>query len=162
MLELKMPRRPRDIAIAAVSCALVLIGLVYTVVQFRRPHAPTVEYFTVDDGKTYFALPSPHFAPFEYEGKEAVEARLFKGSDGQPFVGYLMKYRPEMQRALVKANEATSDAGTPMPDVTIRDEDRLYKRPGESQWVPGSDPAAAEIWGGLTDPKTKARALPWH
>jgi hypothetical protein len=160
-MEFKMPQRPRDRAIAIVSCVLVLAALVFAAVALRHPHYSNLEYFTVDDGQTWFGLPAPHFAPFDYQGKTAVQAFLFTGSDGKPFVGYLMKYSPETQRSLSAASSNTSSSEAPLHE-TIRAEDRLYKRPGQGEWVRGSDPAAAEIWGSVVDPKTKAKASRWH
>jgi hypothetical protein len=160
-MEWKLPRRPKDIVIASVCCVLVLVSLSWAVLKLRRPPVSNVEYFTVDDGQSWFALPSPHFASFDQDGKQAVQAFLYQGSNGKPFVGYLMKYSPRAQRALMRANEAPASGDAPLAD-TIRDEDRLFKRPGESEWVVGSDPAAADIWSAVTDPKTKAPAQRYH
>jgi hypothetical protein len=160
-MEIKMPRRPRDVALAVASCVLVLVALVAAAVELRHPRYSNLEYFTVDDGQTWVALPAPHFAPFDYQGKTAVQAMLFTGSNGKPFVGYLMKYTPAAQRALSAASDTNASTTAPLHD-TIRSEDRLYKRPGQGEWVPGNDPAAAEIWGAVVDPKTKARAQHWH
>jgi hypothetical protein len=152
-IEWKLPRRPRDIAIAVGACLLVLISLTWCTMSLRKPQQTNLEYFTIDDGANYFSLSGTYFPPFNHDGKEAVQAFLYEGSDGRPFVGYMMKYSPNAQKALVAANDPNASVDSPVGE--IRDEEKFYKRPGGGKWVNGADPAAPEIWVGVVDKKGK-------
>jgi len=78
-------------------------------------------YFTDDDGVTFFAAPADTIAPFQHSGREAVAAQVFRcGEYGEPFVGYLEKL--DLQKGA-----------------------RLVKRPHESIWVSDESRAAAGI-----------------
>jgi hypothetical protein len=160
-IEWKLPRKPRDIAIAAAAGVVLIISLGWMISALHTSRASNPEYFTTDDGHTYFTVSGPHFAPFNYYGKEAVQAILFQGSDGKPFVGYLMKYSPGAQRALASASNGQASNGG-APAAPILDEDRLVKRPGEREWLPSNNRKAPDIWGTATDQKTKAQVPRWQ
>ncbi|MGD0464773.1 MAG: hypothetical protein ABSB74_19995 [Tepidisphaeraceae bacterium] len=58
-------------------------------------------YYSDDDGQSYFTDSIYKFAPFDHDGKTAVQAVLAE-SGGHDFVGYLMRYIPEAQKRLQK------------------------------------------------------------
>jgi hypothetical protein len=116
--------------------ALVLIAIVGIVVEWRSntqkfPSGPPDYYFTVDDGKTYFAASSNNYPPFDYNGQTAVSAYVFE-CNGKRFVGYLERYTPEAH-ALMVAGKGTDET---------RRFGREVKRPGDKTWVPSTDRAA--------------------
>jgi hypothetical protein len=77
-------------------------------------------FFTIDDGKTWFAADASNKAPFMHEGKQALRAHVFQCEGKPPFVGYLSKH--------------SSIAGEDM-----------VKKAGETRWFPYSTPNAAGI-----------------
>jgi hypothetical protein len=83
--------------------------------------APPSEYFTTDDGATYFDGAGTNVAPFDYNGKEAVRAYVFR-INGKQVVGYLEKHI------------AGADSGL------------LVKKPGaRTKWIADSAPEAQAI-----------------
>ena len=62
------------------GCILVCIGaIVANAMGNRRGITTTMpdEYYTVDDGKTYFAASESNVPPFSYQGQTAVRAYVF-------------------------------------------------------------------------------------
>jgi hypothetical protein len=120
--------------VALVACGAIAL----IVVQLRgarqtfRDKLPEA-YFTIDDGKTFFAFGSENFPPFEYKGKQAVRAYVFECSAKERFVGYLERYTPEARKKMM----AGKDAG---PQTQIYG--RELKKPGEAAWVKSGDFAA--------------------
>jgi hypothetical protein len=112
---------------------LVLIAIGAIIAEWmgtrqKFPSGPPDYYFTVDDGKTYFAASSNNFPPFDYNGQTAVGAYVYE-CNGKRFVGYLERYTPEA-RALMVAGKETPD--------TLRF-GRELKRPGDTVWVKSGD-----------------------
>jgi hypothetical protein len=93
-------------------------------------------YFTTDDGKTFFSAPITNIPPFETDDKQvAVQALLFS-PDGTPNgakVHLLQKY-PEPVRDKFKAALA---AGKGLTSVVygLTPKDTLIKRPGDAEWL---------------------------
>lgn len=101
-------------------------------------------YYSVDDGKSYFADDLRKVYPFEHEGKQAVRAYVFKCKDGSDFVGYLERLtsagQTRMQTLLAQPQDQSgSDIAAVMATETE------VKRPGEAKWTPISSPAATAI-----------------
>lgn len=96
-------------------------------------------WFTTDDGKTWFAMPSSTLAPAEKDGKTAVRAHVFV-CEGEKYVGYLERLSPDAARRI------KSGMFDPMLSAAIE-----VKAPGtgDTGWLRISDPAAA----GLMQPK---------
>lgn len=85
-------------------------------------------YFTVDDGKTFFAASSDNIPPFDYDGQQAVLADVFQ-CDGKKFVGYMERFTPKYHDEVV-AHGLTPDA--------MRF-GRELKKPGDAKWFHPSD-----------------------
>jgi len=106
-------------------------------------------YYTADDGKTFFAANSKNVPPFDYQGKPAVKAYVFRCPDGKQFVGYLERYN-ESARKLIVAGKGTIDT-----QVFGRE----LKKPGDAKWVKSGDNAAVakvtdiKCPDGKTDPE---------
>jgi len=131
-----MNRNPR-ITLGVIT-AVVAIGVGYVVVQVmaaRRtfPTKSPDDFFTVDDGKTFFSASRDNVPPFTHEGKEAVHAYVFE-CKGKRFVGYVERFTPEAHKQLLnkQATPATYMNG------------RELKKPGETNWVKSGDLAAAD------------------
>jgi len=130
-----------------ISLAVITVGVVTALglaaYQRKIPSTivPTRGYFSDDDGKTYFQDDASNIPPFDHQGKQAVSAYLFAGSDGKPFVGYLERaISPEARDTVIAARrqlvEQASSQST--PDSTVMEEiakSLEVKRPGADKWV---------------------------
>jgi hypothetical protein len=104
-------------------------------------------FFTVDDGKTFFAGDANLSPPFEKDGKQAVRAHVFE-CGGQRVVGYLSRYTERAQKALAEAKAAKAEGKAPtnigeLSAVGMTGTE--VKKPGETAWVTVSDPRAQQI-----------------
>jgi len=102
-------------------------------------------FYTTDDGATWFKDTATRIPPFMYNGKEAVEAKVYRvGETGPEFVAYMTRYTPEA--ALLLEREAKSPNSV---DVMEREAARIggieVKRPGTSVWVRSTKDNAAEF-----------------
>jgi hypothetical protein len=114
------------------ACVLLLAGAVAVqVMGNRRTIEKTVpdDFFSVDDGKTFFKAAGSSIAPFDYEGKIAVRAAVFE-CGGNRFVGYLDRYKPEARQIILAGK------GVP-PWVDLKG--REVKRPGDAGWTSGDN-----------------------
>lgn len=107
--------------------------------------APTGQaFYTVDDGKTWFAAPSGQYPPFDHGGKQALGAAVWE-SGGKRFVGFVSRYTPEALKQIAdferKVAAAKSDPG-PGPHAAVMASGREVKRPGDAQWVRIDSPQA--------------------
>ena len=123
-------------AAAAAVIVLAAVGLVVMQVLAARPKIASGlpdAYFTVDDGQTFFVGNSASVPPFDYKGKPAVRAYVFKCGD-ERFVGYLERFNPEAHKAM------TGGTATPQHQIYGRE----LKRPGESTWIKSGDFTAVD------------------
>lgn len=109
-------------------------------------------YYTIDDGKTYFADSYHLVPPFEKDGKTAVIARVFRDLDnkGDPFVGYLQRYTAEGKKMIEDQLKAAAGGSAPMEGLAPASE---YKRPGEANWIRSTDPRAIPLLNEVKSPK---------
>ena len=111
----------------------VLAALCLSIVELRAnrktyPSGPPDEYFTDDDGQTFFVASSNNIPPFDHNGRQAVHALVFE-CGGQKFVGYMERYTPAAHDAFVAGK---GSAGLMMYG-------RELKRPGDTTWVKSGD-----------------------
>lgn len=95
-------------------------------------------YYSVDDGKTFFADSRDKIPPFDYNGQEAVRADVVKCGDGEPYVAYLYKYQAKYKQVLEQVRTDPSQvapADRPLM-VTADSAGMLRKKPGEKNWAP--------------------------
>jgi len=130
----------RASTIASVVLFLGALGLLYY--QFRPVGPPTKEWYTTDDGQTWFKDSNRKVPPFDHGGKEAVLAKVFE-CHGKQFVGYLKRYKPEGKRRMDEYR-AAEDAGKPTDGINIAGTDWQFefKRPGEKEWTASLDKRA--------------------
>ncbi len=128
--------RPKTTAAMVIAGTALLVSIIYAANR-QQDTAPmrmgSQLYFSVDDGKTFFADDASNIAPFDFNGKRAVQAVVYRCGDGQPFIGYLLKFPPDAKAAL--------DAMTPDERVSsqaalsIRKGAGEVKKPGGTRWV---------------------------
>ena len=143
------------------AAGAVLLVAVVLFLQFRGggPRAaPETEFFTVDDGQTWFEAPATSYPPFEHEGRTAYRAAVFE-CDGEEFVGYVQRYTPDIRERLAAAAAAgeTPDTGLMMESQMAGLE---VRRPDEEVWVGAQE---GEAFSRVTDvrcPDGDGRARP--
>lgn len=147
-------RRP---AVAkALALSLLFVATALIVYQLRadagaRREPITEAFYSVDDGATYFADDVNKVSGFDHAGRPAYRAYVFRNGDGEPFVGYLERYAPEVRAELVKR---TAEAGAAAPGaagVPARAQTkalvkaRQVKKPGDADWVAADDPQVSRV-----------------
>jgi len=115
------------------GCVIAVMAVGFIVVQVmagrhKYPAGPPESYFTVDDGKTFFAASSDNIPPFDYNGQQAVSAYVFQ-CGGQKFVGYMERFTPKFHDFVV-AHGRTPEANK---------YGRELKRPGDAKWLQSGD-----------------------
>jgi hypothetical protein len=125
------------------------------------------EFFTVDDGQTFFSAKATNVAPFDYKGKTAVKAAVYE-CGGKRFVAYVERYKPEARTVMAAMATAAATAapdaksggnsrGGPAPNPgAVREASmngREIKRPGDKDWIPSTNrQKVAEIQNNVTCP----------
>lgn len=96
----------------SVGAALLLLAAILFVRFMTKPPPKAIlpqayNYYSVDDGATYFKA-GLNVAPCQIEGKgEAVEALVCRVGSGKPFIAYLLKYEPETKASADKMLQST-------------------------------------------------------
>jgi len=136
--------------------ALILIGITIIVLQMRSNSsapaaAPAQAFFSIDDGKTWFADDSSKLPPFEKDGKQAMLAHVYRCADGTEFVNYLERFKPQAKQALDNLNNPPDPnrKGPPSNLAAVQNAytgGREVKRPGDVKWTDaGNFREAAQI-----------------
>jgi hypothetical protein len=120
----EMINRHGKIAMTVVVC-LAAAGLVTVAIELRDDDGkpPSKNYFSVDDGTTWFVDSASKLPPFDHGGGTAVRCYLFTSPKGK-FVGLLEKYSDDTRAQL--ANKA---GPKPTGELPV-----LVKKPGEKDW----------------------------
>lgn len=113
-------------------------------------------WFTVDDGRTWFADDARKYAPFEVQGKTAYRVYVFTNDGGRTkFAGFLERYTPDAKKSLEDADDASTkgdrkQSGKPSMGSlrdTLETSGKEVKAPktGDLGWTKMTDPKAVEI-----------------
>ncbi len=131
------------------TATIVVVAIAFIVWQLmpNNPKISTEDYYTVDDGTSWFKDDIKKIPPYSHDGKDAVRARVFKCPSGSAFVGYLEKYSPEAKKQLEATQAPPPTTGGPpmgpafnpaMEAMLING--RLVKKPGDKAWISERDP----------------------
>lgn len=105
--------------------------------QAGAPKPPTVGYFTVDDGKTWFVDDLHKLPPFEKDGKEAVRAHIFTCGNTR-ICGYLERYTERAKILIEEGRRRPIVPGHPQAPngelVAMAQGALEVKRPGDETW----------------------------
>ena len=130
---------------ATVAVVLVLAGLaVASIVYQLRParevgSVPARDFYTVDDGETWFVDDADKLTPFDRAGKPAVLVHLYTCDGGRnPFVGYLERL-PDGALDVFRARTHFPADRTPEADDVAEVAGSLVKRKGDADWVSSTD-----------------------
>jgi hypothetical protein len=128
--------------------AFALIFLAVAISTFNlwpkgsRPH-PYEAFYTDDDGKTFYRDAIYNFPPYDHDGKTAEWAMVYEDDDGNRFVGYCLRFKPETQKLLQGKYEEQLKNGTPEAVLTFMGTPNILlagmeaKVPGDNHsWVP--------------------------
>jgi len=128
------------VGVVVVLIALAVVSIVY---QLRPPSdvalGPRKDFYTVDDGETWFVDDIDKITPFDHDGKPAVLVHLFTCDGGKArFVGYLEKL-PDGAVEKYRARMNFPASATPEADDVAEMVGSLVKRKGEMEWVASID-----------------------
>lgn len=132
---------------AAIGVTLLAIGfVVYSMnaggASSQLIHPPPQTWFTVDDGKTFFADDASKFPPFDEDGKTALGCAVYE-VNGNRVVGHVFRYTEAGKKRMEEAMRGPLTSEVSL----VRDQAVELKKPltGDSGWVKGTDPRGAEI-----------------
>ncbi len=136
--------------VIGIAITIIVIGAGLSIWQVRSQdrYAPFAgrSFFTVDDGKSWFALKSDQFPPFSHEGKTALGVHVFSCDGGKTqWVGYLERCTPEGKKEMAELRARTRsarDLPTAIPELLSNVE---VKKPGGKQWFKESDVPNASV-----------------
>jgi hypothetical protein len=94
----------RGVVIACVAViVLIALGVVFWPSREspeKRPGVP-LDWYTIDDGKSWFKFDARLFPPFDYNGKTAYRCRVWTCDDGKTkFVSHLERYAAPAKKKL--------------------------------------------------------------
>jgi hypothetical protein len=135
-------QRP-GIVIACAAAVIVIALVVALMPSSATPSkgAAAQDWYTIDDGKSWFADDAGKFPPYEYKGKTAYRCRVWTCDDGKTkFVSHLERFTAEAKRKL--ETTPPQDAGSSLESRMIE-----VKRPltGDQGWVSIRSPRAESI-----------------
>jgi hypothetical protein len=121
------------VKIAISLVVLVSIVMIFTELRGDRPNYDVSragkDFFSEDDGATWFLADGLKGSPFNDNGATAYRAMVFRCGSGQPFIAYLAKYSDDQIRRW-HAEAAVSGGQTRVAGETPK----LLKKPGDSAW----------------------------
>ncbi len=138
----KLNQMPGLISGVVVIAIVAAIWMIWGNLNRGAGHGlPTGDFFSADDGKTFFRDDVKKLPPFDSGGKEAVKAYVYE-CDGKRFVGLLAKLSSQAQDLIQK--ERADIAANPsqpskymMQAMQAYENGWLYKKPGAQDWVKG-------------------------
>ncbi len=146
-------------ASAAAATAFVLIAAAILAYNFWPRRAPIwdKQFYSDDDGKTYFVDDKNRIPPYDHNGKTAVLASVFKTKSGNLFVGFLKEFSADNKKQVeAQITEAIKNGQPPesVPLLSGMSAPFLYevKRPGDTKWVPMASAEGNQIQTQLKTP----------
>jgi hypothetical protein len=132
-------------ALAGAVAVVVIVGAL--VVLWRtgcstrgdtRAGATARQFFSVDDGKTWFADDASKVPPFDYQGKPAYRVRVYRCPSGKEFVSHLERYADADRKRLQDSIDAYRSKGGPLPPDDAFFNAMEVKKPGDKDWLRNS------------------------
>jgi len=131
-----------------IAIIVLAVGfIIYQVSDTGAPGVATESFYTIDDGKTWFADDVNKIPPFDKDGKPASRVYVYKCADGKPFVSHLERYTAEGKKAMEAAQNA-NDPNNPMLMEEVMSTNMEVKKPGSDAvkgWAKISSPIASKI-----------------
>jgi hypothetical protein len=143
------------VAVAFVALTAVLLALKFSGSTPRAAggSATAKQFFSTDDGETWFVDEASKIPPFDRDGKPAYRARVFKCEHGQEFVSHLERYGEDARKRLsdMMAKGAKEQGGMAVEQFGFAHELEV-KKPKDRRWVKMGGDTAAE-YQKATQPK---------
>ncbi len=136
--------------ITGVVILLTLIALARSACSSGGDGVLTQEFFTIDDGKNYFPDDANKVTPFDYEGKPAYRAKVYRCADGTVFVSHLERYSDADKKRIEEAMSAGQAGAVPRGGLSLY-ANMEVKKPGDTEWVRMS--ASPEKFSAIMQPK---------
>ncbi len=159
MLSLRKTLRHKLTAMIVIPLAIVALAMAIWQTSSGSAGRNRVAqaFYSDDDGVTWFADSGDKIMPFDHNGKPAVGAGVYVGSDGKPFVARLVRYSPAARNALGAARARGESPST----VSVQPMMEARKpRSASAAWVPDTDPGFEAMMAAPTDATgTPLRAL---
>lgn len=131
-------KNPQAVTAATIGITVVALLLVVWQLWPSSSGGLTKAYFTVDDGKTYFADDIYKIPPFQHNGKEAVRAHVYRFEESGPgTVVWMEKFMPETKKKIETFYADKKNRGTYMPEF-YDEMFKLVKKKGTNDWVNGA------------------------
>jgi hypothetical protein len=149
-LGTRRKRKQRIGVVIKVTAAILLVAAAAVVAVWSFYRTPPKsqgmqEFFSDDDGTTWFADDGTKVAPFDHNGKPAVLVKVYESGSGKQFVGYMMKFTDEARDQIVHAQKTPELRAGPSAVKGTQFNGLLVKKPHAGEWVPDIDPKAREV-----------------
>lgn len=151
--------------ITTVLALIVIVGFVLLIIwqltsNGGRSDAAFADFYSVDEGQTYFVHTSEELPPFDYEGEIAHRAAVFQcdgdggGGGNEPFVGYLQRFTEEAQRRMTEYRDNDMTYGRALDALSREPGERgiEVKAIGGEEWHPIMSPEGQEIINNIECP----------
>lgn len=116
-----------------VAAALIVIGvlLIWRQLSHSGANLPSItakDFYSDDDGKTWFEDDAGNVPPFDHNGKLAYRVEVYRCDDGKPFVSYLAGYDEDDRQKIASA--PLERRGYVRVELH-----EMVKRPGVAAWI---------------------------
>lgn len=155
---------------AAVVGGLLIVAVAVIAYQLRGSSNSVASgtssaFFSIDDGKTWFADDAGKIPPFDKDGKQAVRAYVFRSADGTKFVNYLERFTPQAKQLMEDAQKPADPKVPPPPGRSGAIQSALIagrevKRPGDAKWISSADFREASKVTAIKTPNGSTSATP--
>ena len=133
-LRQRLNDNPRIVAI--VSGAMVLIALALALwprsVGGGKAAGVTKEFYSIDDGRSWFAAEAGKLPPFDKDGKPAHRVRVYRCPHGKEFVSHLERYA-DADRA--RMEKLIDEKKTRSMEFIQLESGFEMKKPGGGTWL---------------------------
>ncbi len=139
-----MQRHPTATMVISVAVILTAMGVAFVSHKKSALSSDIGQWFTCDDGASWFVDSPDLIPPFDHKGKVAVIAHVAKQDVGSGFsVIYLERYTPDAKAVSEKIRNKSPVSADDLRQLAVGHE---YKAPGESNWRTFANPTALTIW----------------
>ncbi len=130
-------------AVAGAALLLSLFSIIRQVSSNTPPAPANKEFFSDDDGKTWFTSNSLTAFPFAHDGKQAYRARVFR-CGSKLFCGYLEALPDQVREGI---NSLPDNWQARLSALQSASDQIMVKKPGGTDWV---SPGQAKYWSTVT------------
>jgi hypothetical protein len=147
-LGTRRKRRQKIGAVIKITAAVLLIAaavLIWHSYNAAPKSQGMQEFFSDDDGTTWFADDGTKVAPFDHNGKQAVLVKVYQSKNGKKFVGYMKKFTDEARAKIMHTQQTRELRPGPSEFKGTPSSGLLVKKPHAAEWVPEMDPKAQAV-----------------